>query len=247
MRWQRELRAAFIIFIKDLKQYYGKAPTLSWGLLFPFTLVVLLGIFAGAFEPWRMVPGLLSIALLFSATTMPQVALGFDKMSGGISRLIYAPLSSSAVVFGKALGGVFFGMVGAGIAVGVLAWLSGPVPVINPAFLAAGLVIGALTFSFLGVLFAAALEPTQAVAALNFARFAMIFLGGAVIPRTVMPAFLTPLVYSTPLVHTTELIRYGAYNLYDYTDPYTALIAGLIYMTALALISFRLVLRLLTP
>ena len=243
----KNLKAVFIIFLKDMKQYYGKAPTLSWGLLFPLTLVVLLGISAGAFGPWRMVPGLLSIALLFSATTMPQVALGFDKMSGGISRLIYAPVSSTAIVFGKALGGVFLGILGAGIAVGVLAYLSGPIPVINPVFLVLGLIIGALTFSFLGVLFAAALEPTQAVAALNFTRFAMIFLGGAVIPKTVMPGYLTPLVYSMPLVYTTELIRYGTYNLYDYIDPYTALIAGLIYMVTIAFISFRLVLRVLTP
>ena len=241
------LRDTALIFMKDIREYYGKAPTLSWGLLFPVTLVVLMGYYAAGMGTWRLVPGLLSITLLFSATTLPQVAVSFDKMSGGINLFIYAPVRGWSLVIGKAMGGIFLGLLGSGVAVIILRGLSGPIPLIHPLFLTLGLILGSITFSMLGVLLAALLEPTEAVATLNFLRFTMIFLGSGMIPKAVIPGFLQPVAYSLPMVYAADAIRYGMYNVYEYLDPYTALIGVAIYLAALSAVSFRALLKILMP
>ncbi len=241
------LRDAFLVFSKDVSEYYGKAPTISWGLLFPVTLVVLMGYYASGMGAWRLVPGLISVTLLFSATTLPQVAVGFDKMSGGINLFIYSPVRSWSLMLGKSLGGVFLGMLGSGVAVLVLRGLGSPVPAIHPAYLAFGLITGSLAFSALGVLLAALLEPTDAVATLNFLRFTMIFLGGGLMPEAIIPSFLKPLIYALPMVYVSDTIRYGMYNTYEFLDPYTASIGLAIYLAALVIVSFKALLKILMP
>lgn len=243
----KAVRDVLLIFAKDMAQYYSKAPTLSWGLLFPVSIVVLLGYYAGGIGAWRTIPGLIALTLLFSATTMPHVALGFDKVSGGIQLLIHAPVSSSSIVVGKALGGVFLGLIGVGLSTLALTMIGGALPLLNPAFLVAGLVLGALTFSFLSVTISALMETTQAVAVLNFMRFTMIFLGGGLLPKAVIPQFILPITYSFPLVYVADLIRYGTYNMYEFVDPATALICAVIYFAVVTAVAFRVTLRTLTP
>lgn len=205
------LEAAFIILVKDFRQYYGKAPVISWGVLLPVTLVILLGYYGAGMGMWRTIPGLLAISMLFSASSMTHVAMGFDRISGGIRAIVHAPVSSASIVTGKSLGGIIMGMAGAGIASAILYAMTGSLPLINPQYLVAGIVIGALTFSLLGVTVSAALDPVPAVAVLNFLRFAMVFFGG-LLPAAALPPQLRPIIYALTMGYVSDLIRYGTYN-----------------------------------
>ncbi|MCD6488410.1 MAG: ABC transporter permease, partial [Desulfurococcales archaeon] len=148
---------ALLIFLKDLRQYYSKAPTLSWGILFPITIIVVLGYSIGVLGEERIIPGMISIALLFSSSTMAHVSMGFDRMSGAIDRLIYAPISSKSIVIGKALGGIFFGLIGVGVSSVVIILFIKSIPVINPLFITIGILVGSIIYSLLGVLLASLL------------------------------------------------------------------------------------------
>ena len=238
--------AVAAIVVKDFRQYYAKAPVISWGLLFPVTLVILLGYYGAGMGSWRIIPGLLAIALLFAASSMAQVVVSFDKMSGGLELLIHSPVPGSAIVVAKSIGGVAMGLIGSSVAAVVLYLLTGSLPLVHPWFLVAGLVLGSFTFTFIGVGLAIMLEPVQAVAALNFLRFTMIFFGG-LLPSTAIPSLLKPIVYALPMAYVSDLIRYGTFNTYEFADPVTSLLAATIYFLAASLIASKITLDSLMP
>jgi ABC-type multidrug transport system permease subunit len=195
---------------------------------------------------WRIVPGLIGVAILFSASSMGQVVVSFDRMSGGFEIYMHAPMPPDSVVIGKAAGGTVFGLVGSAIAGFTLYLVTGSLPVIHPLYLAAGLLLGSAVFSLLAVAVSLAWEPLQAVTALNALRFSMVFLGG-LIPATVIPAFLYPLVWSLPMCYITDLIRYGTFNVYEYVDPLVALAGSIIYLIVLFILARRLAVSILYP
>ena len=228
------------IFIKDIRQYYGKAPTISWGLLFPATLIVLLGYYGAGLGSYRVIPSLLGITLLFSGTSMTHVAMGFDKASGGIETLIHSPIHPVELLIAKIMGGVIFGLLGVSIGTAILWGLYGSLQAINPVFLWIGIIFGSIIFSLLGLLISSVLDVIQAVMVLNALRFLMIFLGG-MLPKELLPEIVQPLAYILPISYVNDLIRYGIYNLFDYVDPISAAIIAVIYTIVLLLIVYRVI------
>ena len=226
------MRSVAAILAKDFREYYSKAPTISWGILFPVTLVALFGYYSGGIGSHRITPSLLAVALMFSATTMPHVALSFDRMNRGLLLLLSSPVSLWEILAAKMLGGVLLGVLGVGIAVAVLTAIAGGVPFVHPLWALAGLLLGAVVFSAMGLLVSLLLDPVQAVAALNFLRFTMIFLGG-MLPRAALPGALAGLAYLFPIAYIGDLFRYGLYNIHDYTTPLTALAASIVYAGSL--------------
>jgi len=236
------IRASIIlaIFVKDIRQYYGKSPTISWGLLFPATLVVLLGYYGAGLGSYRVIPSLLGITLLFSGTSMTHVAMGFDKASGGIETLIHSPIRPVELLIAKIMGGVIFGLLGVGVGTAILWGLYGSLQAINPVFLWIGIIFGSIIFSLLGLLVSSVLDVIQAVMVLNALRFLMIFLGG-MLPKELLPEIVQPLAYILPISYVNDLIRYGIYNLFDYVDPISATIIAVIYTIVLLLIVYRVI------
>ena len=98
-------------------------------------------------------------------------------------------------------------------------------PIIHPATFIISLLLGSLLFSALGIIFAGLLEPVSAVAALNALRFTLLFLGGAVIPKILLPHTLRLIAESLPLLYVVEGFRYGLYNMVEVGTPYIDLIA----------------------
>jgi ABC-2 type transport system permease protein len=241
--WHNTVKA---ILSKDLKQYYTQAPVIGWGLLFPLTLAVLLGFYGSGMGAWRTVPGIISVSILFGASTMGQVVVSFDSLSGGFELYIHAPVKPGHVVVGKMLGGFVLGLAGSLLAALVLYVIVGALPVVHLFFLVAGLILGSLIFSLIGVAVSLAFEPLRAVTVLNALRFGMIFLGG-LLPATVLPSVVYPLVWTLPMCYVSDLIRYGTFNLVEYTTPLTSLAALIIYSVMLYWTAVRLADKLFYP
>lgn len=241
------LKVVSLIFLYDLKKYYSKAPVISWGILTPLAIILLLYFSAGVFGYSRIVPAMFVVSLLFAATSMSQVAVSFEKMSGSINMLYYMPISITEILLGKLLGGIIYGFLGTFIAsIAVLA-TTGYSAIIKPLFFTYGIIIGSLLFSFISLLFAFAYEPIKAVALLNIVRFLMIFLGGLIIPKPMMPRSILFIVYIFPSVYVADIVRFGLYNTWDYVDPYTSIIMSLIYLAVLIIVAIRIVSRTFYP
>src|SRR3990170_7921726 len=104
-----DLRGMFYIALKDLRAYYFKPPNISWGILFPCAFVLALAI-RNPGETRELVPGLLGLTILFGTSSMEAIVIVFERRIGSLERLMLAPVSLPALLAGKMLGGVAFGL-----------------------------------------------------------------------------------------------------------------------------------------
>ncbi len=218
-----------------------KAPVISWGILFPISMIVLISLSTRVYGESRMIPAMFSISLLFASTSMAQVSVSFEKMSGSFHRLLFLPVTVDEILLGKMLGGFLYGFIGVAIAAVSMYTVTGEVLVIKPIYLIVGILLGSTIFTLMSIMITLLLEPIPGVAVLNIVRFSMIFLGGVVFPSIFYPYPYRYIVYFFPSVYVNEMIRYGLYNEWDYIDPYTSMLMLLIILPALILITRRLV------
>ena len=204
--WIQSLIKAFYIAKKDAKVYYFKAPNFTYGLLMPVSLFIAFSI-AGQINSSLIVSGLTSLVILFGTTSIEAVAVVLEKQTGTFERLLTAPVSFFTILFGKALAGLFFGLVLAAAVLVPLTVISGTV-VANPLLVFIAIAFSSLTFSALGVLISAyAKWVPEAQMLSNFLRFPMAFLSGTFLPLELLPPQLVIIARFLPLTYSVEALR----------------------------------------
>jgi ABC-2 type transport system permease protein len=58
----------------------------------------------------ELVPGLLALTLLFGTSSMEAIVIVFERRIGSLERLFLAPVRLPALLAGKLLGGMVFGL-----------------------------------------------------------------------------------------------------------------------------------------
>jgi ABC-2 type transport system permease protein len=201
-----DLRGMFYIALKDLKAYYFKPPNISWGILFPFAFILAFAI-RNPGELRSMIPGLLALTILFSTSSMEAIVIVFERRVGSLERLLLAPLRLPALLAGKLLGGMVFGIT-VTLAVLLISLANFGVAAINLPVLFLLLLLSALAFSALGAYVSVAVrEVFEAQTLANFIRFPMMFLGGIFVPLDSMPGWLQVIARLLPLTYSVEGLR----------------------------------------
>ena len=202
--WRDDLRGIFYIALKDLRTYYLKPPNISWGIIFPFALILAFTIRQPG-EVGELVPGLLGMTLLFGTTSMEAIVITFERRIGALERLLLAPVSMPALLMGKIIGGMAFGLV---TTVAVLAVAGLGLRGANWLVLLLTLLLSAAAFSALGAFVSVAVrEVFEAQTLANFIRFPMIFLGGVFVPLSALPPSLRVVARALPLTYAVEAIQ----------------------------------------
>ncbi|MCX7169051.1 MAG: ABC transporter permease, partial [Proteobacteria bacterium] len=176
-----------------------------------FPLFFYLAFAAGHKAPVEvMVPGIVAMALFFTASAVGPLITPWERQAKTYERLVTSPASLSAILAGDILAGMTFGVVLSLVPLAAALVLTSA-QIAQPLPLLAGLVLGALAFSGLGVLLAApATEgPSQVMMLSNLVRLPLIFVSGVFVPLAEMPAWgqwLSPL---SPLSYCADLVRVG--------------------------------------
>ena len=204
--WRDDLRGIFYIALKDLRAYYLKPPNISWGMIFPVALILAFAIRTPG-DLRALAPGLVAMTALFSATSMEAIVITFERRVGALERLLLAPITLQAMLAGKVLGGVLFGLLVSGVVlVGVTAGFGLTAWRLGPALLA--LLLTNVAFSTLGAFVSVAVhEVFEAQTLANFIRFPMIFLCGVFVPLAELPPALQVLARFLPLTYAVEALR----------------------------------------
>ena len=201
-----DLRGMFYIALKDLKAYYFKAPNISWGILFPFAFILAFAI-RNPGDLRSLVPGLLALTILFGTSSMEAIVIVFERRIGSLERLFLAPLRLPALLAGKLLGGMAFGLTVTLVVLVVSLIVFGSTGT-NWLMLVLALLLSATAFSALGAFVSVAVkEVFEAQTLANFIRFPMMFLGGVFVPLASMPAWLQALARLFPLTYSVEALR----------------------------------------
>ncbi len=208
----------YYIAKKDIKEYYMKPPSISWGILFPITFTVAFLLRRGGYSLWAA-PGLIALSILFGATSMAGASIVFERKIGSFERLLLFPARYVSIALGKVFGGFLFGLITTASATATVYLLTGTGPR-HPILFAAALLITLFQSSSFGVLMAFAVrDPTQTITVFNIVRLPMIFLCGVVIPIYQLPMVLRPVSYILPLTYSADLLRYAYIGSYSAAPP----------------------------
>jgi ABC-2 type transport system permease protein len=201
-----DLRGIYYIALKDLKAYYFKAPNISWGILFPFAFILAFAI-RNPGELRALVPGLLALTILFGTSSMEAIAIVFERRIGSLERLLLAPVRLPALLMGKLLGGMAFGLTVTLVVLVISLAVFGSSET-NLLILFLALLLSATAFSAMGAFVSVAVkEVFEAQTLANFIRFPMMFLGGVFVPLASMPGWLQIFARLFPLTYSVEALR----------------------------------------
>ena len=196
------------ILMKDMRNYYLKPPNISWGLVFPIAWTLMFFLKSQTAVNVRdLLPGVMSLSILFGTTSVLAVTITFEKRSRSFERLLLAPLDLNFLMLAKTSGAILFGLFNALVPVlfasfmtnlSGISWL----PALGAIFLIS------VTSTLLGLFIAVSVkEVFEAQTFSNFFRFPMIFLCGLFIPVQALPLFLRPLSYILPLTYGADILK----------------------------------------
>jgi ABC-2 type transport system permease protein len=154
-----------------------------------------------------LLPGVVSVSILFGTTSMLAVTVTFEKKNHSFERLLLAPIPLELLMLAKTSGAILFGVANAFVPVILAAFLIDLSQVVWGAFIAAVILI-AVASTFLGLFIAVAVsEVFEAQTFSNFFRFPMIFLSGLFFPIARLPVFLKPFSYVLPLTYGADVLH----------------------------------------
>ena len=197
------------ILAKDMRAYYLKPPNISWGIIFPLAWTGMFFIRSGSGleSVLSLLPGVITISVLFGTTSMLAVTITFEKRSRSFERLLLAPISLELLMLAKTSGAILFGVANAFVPIVIAAFLADLSGLVWSLVVPAIILIGIVS-TFLGLFIAVSVsEIFEAQTFSNFFRFPMIFLCGLFFPIAMLPAFLLPLSYILPLTYGVDILQ----------------------------------------
>ena len=220
--WRQDLRAVSIVWRRELIRFKSDRlraiTSLVQPVLFLFVLGTGLSTLAGRGLPSGIdfrtfiYPGVLAMSVLFTAI-FAAASIVWDREFGFLREMLVAPVSRSAIVIGKCLGGATVATF-QGLVILALAGFA-HVPYDLGLFLT---VIGELlllsfTLTAFGVMMAARIKQIQAFMALTqMLVMPLFFLSGALYPLNGLPAWLTVLTRLDPLTYIVSPMRHAVFS-----------------------------------
>jgi len=227
------------ILLKDVRTYYLKPPNISWGMIFPLAWTGMFFVRAGhgLDSIPDLLPGVMTISILFGTTSMLAVTITFEKRQRSFDRLLLAPIPLELLMLAKTSGAILFGIANACVPVVIasfLADLSGVAwTLVMPA-----IILIAIVSTFLGLFIAVSVSQAfEAQTFSNFFRFPMIFLCGLFIPIATLPVFIRPLSYVLPITYGADILHGAVHggNIMSFTLSFLILGAFCIGLFVLSL------------
>lgn len=240
--WRNQVHAALVVAKKDMMIYYFKAPVLIFGVILP--VFFFLAFAVGRSVPVEsIVPGMLAMALFFTASAVGPLVTPWERQAKTYERLVTSPASIESILVGDILAGMTFGIVLSLVPL-TLSLLATEACISSACELALGVSLGALSFASLGVLLAAPSteSPSQVMMLSNLVRLPLIFISGIFIPVSQMPVWARWLAPFSPLSYCVDLIQIG-FGKSGHFPIWLDLVALPIFVTGFFLLSRRLHLR----
>ena len=169
------------------------------------------GVAYGAF----IVPGLIMLTLLTQSVTNAAFGIYFPKFIGTIYELLSAPISALEIVIGF-VGAAATKSVILGLVILVTAFFFVPLRIDHPLWMAAFLILTAVTFSLLGFIigvWAGGFEQLQFVPMLIITP--LTFLGGTFYSVSVLPPAWQTVTLFNPVVYLISGFRWSFFEIAD--------------------------------
>ena len=217
-----DMRAVSIVWQRELIRFRRDRLRAVTSLIQPLLFLLVLGtglssLAKGSMPPGVsfkafIYPGVLAMSVMFTAI-FSAASIVWDREFGFLREMLVAPVSRSAIVVGKILGGATIATL-QGVIMLALAGLA-DVPY-NPVLLltlVGELFLLAFTLTSFGVMMAARITQFQAFMALTqMLVMPLFFLSGALYPLTGLPGWLSVLTRLDPLTYVVGPMRHAVFT-----------------------------------
>jgi ABC-2 type transport system permease protein len=231
--WERDLRAVKVVLQRELIRFWQDRMRIVVALVQPVLFLFVLGsglasltsAGSGGFDLRTfMFPGVLSMSVMMPAM-FSAGSIVFDREYGFLREMLVAPVSRTALVVGKCLGGAIVAT-GQGLLVLLLAPLVGIPYTLGWVLAAVGLMaVLSFTLTALGVMAAGRIRSFQGFMALvNMIMMPMLFLSGAMFPLSGLPTWLSALTHVNPLTYAVDAVRRTVFQHVDISEQSRAVL-----------------------
>lgn len=213
----RNLRTTGMVWQREMIRLRRTPTRIVTGLAQPLLFLFVMGAGLGRLVDFNspgdidyqkfLFPGILCISVITSAM-FSAISVVWDREFGFLREMLIAPVSRSAIVLGKALGG---GSVA--VAQGLVLVVTAPlVGVSLTPIRAVGLVVALLLLAFamtaFGMVLATRIERMESFQmVMNLVLQPMVFLSGTVFPLNDLPGWLAALTRINPATYGVDLVR----------------------------------------
>jgi ABC-2 type transport system permease protein len=212
---RHEARAAFVVWQRELirftKDRARMVSTLVQPLLFLFVLGVGLSSIvrvSGSIDfKTFLFPGVLATSVLFTAA-FSGISMVWDREFGFLREMLVAPVSTTAILTGKCLGGATVATLQSMILLAVAGLVGVPYAPMMMLALIGLMFLTAFLITAFSLMLAARIKQVQtAMPMVQLIIVPMMFLSGALFPLSGLPAWLAVLTHLNPATYAVEPLR----------------------------------------
>jgi ABC-2 type transport system permease protein len=219
---RQDLRAIGIVWRRELIRFRSDRLRAFSSLVQPVLFLLVLGtglsslarrgLPAGIDFKTYIYPGVLAMSVLFTSL-FSAASIVWDREFGFLREMLVAPVSRSAIVIGKCLGGATVATL-QGMVILALAGLAHvPYDAVLFLTLIGELLLLSFTLTAFGVMMAARIKQIQAFMALTqMLVMPLFFLSGALYPLNGLPGWLTVLTRLDPLTYIVDPMRHAVFS-----------------------------------
>jgi ABC-2 type transport system permease protein len=197
---------SWAIVKKDMKVYYAKGQIIMMGLLWPGFMFLSFA-FGRQMSAETLMPGLISVTVFFTCSAMSPVIFPLESSARTLERLVSCPVSVWTILFGDMVASALTGVIITILPL-VIALAMG-VSFTQPIVLLAGIILSALCFSAMALIFSvpATSSPAPIQMLSTLIKFPLMFISGIFIPLSQLPTAARGISFISPLTYFTDLAR----------------------------------------
>ncbi len=213
---RHETRAAFAIWQRELIRFASDrtrmASSLAQPVLFLFVLgvglssIISVGRGSVGFDTF-LFPGVLAISVLFTAS-FSGISMVWDREFGFLREMLVAPVSTTAIVTGKCIGGATVATLQSLILLAMAGLVGVPYSPVMMLSLVGLLFLTAFMVTAFSLVLAARIKRVQsAMPIVQLTVLPLMFLSGALFPLSGLPTWLAVFTHLNPMTYAVEPLR----------------------------------------
>ena len=219
-----QLRAAFVVWQREMIRFSKDRSRVLSSLAQPVLFLFVLGTGLSSLVSAQtgdvdfrtfLFPGVLATSVLFTAA-FAGISMVWDREFGFLREMLVAPVSTTAILTGKCLGGATVATLQSVVLLLLAGGVGVPYDLLMMVELLVLLFLMAFLITALGLVLAARVKQIQAAMPMvQLIITPMMFLSGALFPISGLPAWLSTLVHLNPVTYAVEPLRSTVFDRLD--------------------------------
>lgn len=233
-----ELRATRVVWEREMIRFWRDKARVVSSLIQPLLFLFVMGgglaslVQAGTggvdFKTF-LFPGVLAMSVLFTAA-FSGISMVWDREFGFLREMLVAPISTTAILTGKCLGGATVSTIQSVVVLALAGLVGVPYDPLMMLELLALLFIMAFMITALGLVLASRVKQVQsAMPLVQLIITPMMFLSGSLFPLSNLPGWLTIVTHINPMTYAVEPVRSVVFDRLSITPQARAILDPGIY------------------